>query len=101
MPTSAQAARNDRTLNELLVLLDAIRAGRAREREFAIKVLKERLSRMANRAPPRLFILELAAERLGPLLSDVVFIGSCATGLLLTDNAETPIRRVRCDYRYL
>jgi hypothetical protein len=40
-----QAARNDRTLYELLVLLDAIRAGRAREREFAIKVLKERLSR--------------------------------------------------------
>lgn len=40
-----QAARNDRMLYELLVLLDAIRAGRAREREFAIKVLKERLSR--------------------------------------------------------
>ena len=42
---------------------------------------------------PNLTIVELAAERLGPLLSDVVFLGGCATGLLLTDNAAPPIRQ--------
>lgn len=49
---------------------------------------------MANRETnPNLVIVELAAERLEPLLSDVVFLGGCATGLLLTDNAAPPIRQ--------
>jgi len=39
-----QAARNDADLYELLVLVDAIRAGRARERALAITELKKRLS---------------------------------------------------------
>jgi len=40
-PTAAQA---DPKLYELLVLVDAIRGGRAREREIAIKELKVRLT---------------------------------------------------------
>lgn len=39
------AARKDRNLYELLVLLDAIRGGRAREKDFATKELQVRLSR--------------------------------------------------------
>ena len=42
-----RAALSDPKLYELLVLVDAIRGGRAREREIAIKELKERLSRYA------------------------------------------------------
>jgi hypothetical protein len=42
-----RAARSDPQLYELLVLVDAIRGGRAREREIAIKELKERLKRYA------------------------------------------------------
>ena len=38
-----KAARNDPELHALLALVDAIRIGRARERELAIKELKERL----------------------------------------------------------
>ncbi|MDH3976302.1 MAG: hypothetical protein OEV42_18710 [Deltaproteobacteria bacterium] len=37
------AARNDRALYELLVLVDGIRGGRAREREIAVKELEKRL----------------------------------------------------------
>ena len=38
------AAKSDSTLYELLVLVDAIRGGRARERSYAINELKQRLS---------------------------------------------------------
>lgn len=38
-----QAARNDARLYELLALVDAIRGGRARERELAVKELRSRL----------------------------------------------------------
>lgn len=41
---------------------------------------------------PNLLILEVAVERLGPLADDMVFLGGCATGLLLTDVAAPPIR---------
>ena len=41
---------------------------------------------------PNLQILELAVEQLGPLADDMVFLGGCATGLLLTDIAAPPIR---------
>lgn len=41
------AARADPQLYELLVLVDAIRGGRARERELAIKELRKRLERCA------------------------------------------------------
>ena len=33
---------------------------------------------------PNLAILELVAKALGPVCDDVVFVGGCATGLLLT-----------------
>lgn len=39
------AARSDSYLYELLVLVDAIRGGRAREREIAVRELKKRLKR--------------------------------------------------------
>lgn len=41
---------------------------------------------------PNLQILEMAVEYLGPLADDMVFVGGCATGLLLTDVAAPPIR---------
>jgi hypothetical protein len=39
-----EAARRDPALYELLALVDAIRAGRARERTIAIEELKRRLA---------------------------------------------------------
>lgn len=42
-----RAAQTDPALYELLVLVDAIRGGRAREREIAIKELKNRLEHYA------------------------------------------------------
>lgn len=42
-----QAARSDPALYELLALLDAIRGGRARERDLAIKELSKRLAQYA------------------------------------------------------
>jgi hypothetical protein len=44
---------------------------------------------MAN---PNLELLERAASRLRPLLDDLVFVGGCATGLLITDPAAQGIR---------
>lgn len=47
---------------------------------------------MRLEANPNIETLEAAAERLGSLVNDVVFLGGCATGLLLTDPAAPPIR---------
>jgi hypothetical protein len=44
---------------------------------------------------PNLLMLETAAEKLEPLLDGVVFLGGCATGLLVTDPAAPPIRATR------
>jgi hypothetical protein len=41
---------------------------------------------------PNLQILEMAVEHLGPRSDDMVFLGGCAMGLLLTDIAAPPIR---------
>lgn len=41
---------------------------------------------------PNLLMLEMAAEKLGSLVDAVVFLGGCATGLLVTDPAAPPIR---------
>ena len=46
-----KAARQDRQLYELLVLTDAIRGGRAREREMAIKEISKRLKSYDNNKP--------------------------------------------------
>jgi len=42
-PSVVDAVQNDQKLHELLALVDAIRVGRARERELAIKELKDRI----------------------------------------------------------
>lgn len=47
---------------------------------------------MARAQNPNMLILELAVARLGPLTDEMVFLGGCATGLLLTDPAAPPIR---------
>lgn len=44
---------------------------------------------MAN---PNLALLDSAARLLRPLLDDLVFIGGCATGLLITDPAAASVR---------
>ncbi len=42
---------------------------------------------------PNLELLEIAAESLRPLLPEIVFVGGCATGLLVTDPGAAPVRR--------
>ncbi len=41
---------------------------------------------------PNIQILEAASERLRTLTEEMVFVGGCATGLLLTDPAASPVR---------
>lgn len=41
---------------------------------------------------PNIQILEIAAERLKTLTEEMVFVGGCATGLLLTDPAASSVR---------
>jgi hypothetical protein len=45
---------------------------------------------MAN---PNLALLEIAAARLKPLIKEIVFVGGCATGLLITDPAAAAVRK--------
>jgi len=45
-----------------------------------------------NDKHPNIQILEKAFEFLGVLADDMVFIGGCATGLLITDRGAPPIR---------
>jgi hypothetical protein len=47
---------------------------------------------MGRERNPNIQILEQAVEKLGPLSDKLVFLGGCATGLLLTDDAAPPIR---------
>ena len=47
---------------------------------------------MDRKRNPNLDILELAVARLGRLADEMVFLGGCATGLLLTDSAAPPVR---------
>lgn len=44
---------------------------------------------------PNLEILALAVNQLGELADDMVFLGGCATGLLISDPAAPPIRVTR------
>jgi predicted nucleotidyltransferase len=95
------AARNDPKLYELLALVDALRGGRARERELARKALKKRLSTAAQqRGEPmiskrdRLLIgnaLEVSRAALGRLarhyhIRRLVLFGSAARGELRPDS---------------
>jgi len=41
---------------------------------------------------PNIGILELAAHALEPLLNELVLVGGCAVGLLITDRARPPVR---------
>jgi hypothetical protein len=41
---------------------------------------------------PNLDLLERAAAQLGPLLEEIVFVGGCATGLLITDPGAADVR---------
>lgn len=50
---------------------------------------------MAKEQNPNLVILNLAVEQLGDLADEMVFLGGCATGLLITDPAAPPIRMTR------
>jgi predicted nucleotidyltransferase len=50
---------------------------------------------MARAQNPNLEILMLAVDRLGELADEMVFLGGCATGLLITDPAASPIRVTR------
>ena len=42
---------------------------------------------------PNLILLERAAEKLTPLLNEVVFVGGCATGLLIDDPGAAAVRK--------
>ena len=44
------------------------------------------------RRDPNLAKVELIANALGPLREQVVFVGGCAVGLLITDAAAAPVR---------
>ena len=50
---------------------------------------------MPMRRNPNLELLEDAVEQLGTIVDEVVFLGGCATGLLLTDPAAPPLRITR------
>jgi predicted nucleotidyltransferase len=41
---------------------------------------------------PNLQLLEIAVAQLGPLTDELVLVGGCATGLLVTDSAAPPAR---------
>ncbi len=43
-------------------------------------------------ADPNLAKVELIAQALGPLKDELVFVGGCAAGLLITDPAAAPVR---------
>ena len=50
---------------------------------------------MPRRRNPNLELLEAAVGQLGPLADELVFLGGCATGLLLTDPGAPPLRVTR------
>lgn len=41
---------------------------------------------------PNLAIVELVAQALGPLLDEMVLVGGCCVGMLITDPASPPVR---------
>lgn len=48
-----------------------------------------------NPADPNLPLLDAVARNLGSLCERFVFVGGCATGLLVTDPATSPVRATR------
>ena len=47
---------------------------------------------MVRQRNPNIEILTMAVERLGPVADEMVFLGGCATGLLITDPAAPSVR---------
>lgn len=56
-PSVIDAVQKDDKLHELLALVDAIRVGRAREKEMAVKMLKDRILNKDWNADNRLLLL--------------------------------------------
>jgi len=50
---------------------------------------------MSERQHPNLEILMMAVDQLGILSDEMVFLGGCAIGLLITDEAAPPIRVIK------
>jgi len=50
---------------------------------------------MKRERNPNIDILELAVDQLSELTDEMVFLGGCATGLLITDAAAPPIRATK------
>lgn len=50
---------------------------------------------MVRTQNPNLEIIEIAAQALGPMCDELVFLGGCATALLITDSAAPPVRVTR------
>ena len=50
---------------------------------------------MKQQSDPNITLLELTVARLGKLADEMVFVGGCATGLLLTDTGAPPIRATK------
>lgn len=50
---------------------------------------------MVKERNPNIEMLEVVVAYLGPLVDDVVFLGGCAAGLLITDVAAPPVRVTR------
>jgi hypothetical protein len=50
---------------------------------------------MARAQNPNIEILEIAVRALGPVCDDLVFLGGCATALLISDPAAPPVRATR------
>ena len=63
-------------------------AGPAKEKWLFRKYERD-CSRMPNSTNPNLELLEAVVARLGPLVDEVVFLGGCATGLLLSERMKT------------
>jgi len=50
---------------------------------------------MTKERNPNLDTLLLAVEKLGELCNEMVFLGGCTTGLLITDQASPPVRETK------
>jgi hypothetical protein len=85
------AALRDPVLYEFLAIADALRDGRARERNLAERDLVKRL-RSVHGQDPNLQLLLDAAKLLKPILGELVFVGGCSTALLITDKGAADVR---------
>ncbi len=47
---------------------------------------------MSNQQNPNLDILRMVVDQLEELADEMVFLGGCAAGLLITDTASPPVR---------